>query len=103
MHKLFIFQFFIVLLINSNVFGDGSSKNDEPRFSIGLGVLAPSYSQKLPGNGRLDVNQESNGAFSFNLNNVHAAPTGQAYSPPASSAPAKETYVRIRLINELVN
>ncbi|XP_054158789.1 interleukin enhancer-binding factor 3-like [Oppia nitens] len=40
-----------------------------PKFSIGLGVLAPSYSQKFDGSGTLDFNQDQNG-YSFSLNNV---------------------------------
>lgn len=43
-----------------------------PRFSIGLGVLAPSYSQKFGSDGktRLDFNSEKDGAFSYSLSNV---------------------------------
>lgn len=41
---------------------------DDAKFSIGLGVLAPSYSQKFGDSGSLDVNQEKNG-FSYTLNN----------------------------------
>ncbi|XP_053209268.1 uncharacterized protein LOC128393169 isoform X2 [Panonychus citri] len=52
-----------------------SSEEDdsgEPRFSIGLGTLAPSYSQKfgLDGNTRLDFDHHNNG-FSYTLTNHH--------------------------------
>lgn len=41
-------------------------KNDD-KFSIGLGVLSPGYTQKF-GNTALDFNQDKNG-FSFTLSN----------------------------------
>lgn len=49
-----------------------AESDDEPRFSIGLGTLAPSYSQKfgLDGSTRLDFNHRKNG-FSYSLTNHH--------------------------------
>jgi len=49
-------------------------KDDKPpRFSIGLGVLAPSYSQKFGTDGKtkLDFNSEKDGAFSYSLTNFN--------------------------------
>ncbi len=67
---------FIILFLTSSSLVLAQSDGSEPRFSIGLGVLAPSYSQKLDGNGRLDVNQDKNG-FSYSLNNVvHPSSSG---------------------------
>jgi len=50
-----------------------SGDNKPPRFSIGLGVLAPSYSQKFGTDGKtkLDFNSEKDGAFSYSLTNVN--------------------------------
>jgi len=73
-------QNIIVLLLAGSSLALATSQNDdsEPRFSIGLGVLAPSYTQKLAGNGRLDVNQDKSG-FSYTLNNVvHPSSTSSA-------------------------
>jgi hypothetical protein len=67
---------FIILFLASSSLVLAQSDGSEPRFSIGLGVLAPSYSQKLDGNGRLDVNQDKSG-FSYSLNNVvHRSSSG---------------------------
>src|SRR5258708_3626967 len=58
--------------------GQEAPKDDlPPRFSIGLGVLAPSYSQKFGDDGKikLDYNQEK-GGYSYSLSNlVHPALT----------------------------
>ena len=50
-----------------------SSTDDKPRFSIGLGVLAPSYSQNFGSNGKtkLDVDTKSDGSFSYSLSNLN--------------------------------
>ncbi|XP_074601809.1 uncharacterized protein LOC141855607 isoform X3 [Brevipalpus obovatus] len=56
-----------------------SESSDEPRFSIGLGTLAPSYSQKfgVDGRTRLDFNHRKDG-FSYSLsNNHHPEPSSQ--------------------------
>ena len=66
---------FVLALSGITLAQDGK----EPRFSIGLGVLAPSYSQKLAGNGRLDVDQNKNG-FSYTLNNVPHPSSGSSAS-----------------------
>jgi hypothetical protein len=69
---------FIILILTSSSLVLAQSDGSEPRFSIGLGVLAPSYSQKLDGNGRLDVNQDKSG-FSYSLNNVvHPSSSGSS-------------------------
>lgn len=100
--KMSHIKFATILLISSQLLlllsivhsaPTNSKKDDQPRFSIGLGVLAPSYSQKFDGNGRLDFNQEENGGFSFSLNNVHVSPkgtpavaAGQSQSPSQASS-----------------
>lgn len=50
-----------------------SSTDDKTRFSIGLGVLAPSYSQKFGSDGKtkLDVDTKSDGSFSYSLSNLN--------------------------------
>lgn len=56
--------------------------DDEPRFSIGLGTLAPSYSQKFGVDGatRLDFNHRKDG-FSYSLTNHHHPEIGSADEP----------------------
>lgn len=60
-----------------------STTDDKPRFSIGLGVLAPSYSQKFGADGKtkLDVDSKQDGSFSYSLSNLNhetRAVSGQA-------------------------
>ena len=68
--------------------------NDEPRFSIGLGTLAPSYSQKFGADGqtRLDFDHRSNG-FSYSLtNNHHPEPQDQQSNYPDSPHDSKVSF-----------
>jgi len=67
-----IIGFFLAIIITLT---SAQSSNNQRRetmkspFSIGLGVLSPSYSQKIGGSGSLDVMQDNSG-FSYALNNV---------------------------------
>lgn len=47
-------------------------RDDQPKFSIGLGTLSPSYTQKLGPDGKtqLDFNTDKNG-FSYSISNVN--------------------------------
>lgn len=66
---------------SASAYAKVGKRDDEPKFSLGLGTLSPSYSQKLGPDGRtkLDFNQEKNG-FSYSVSNVnhHTLQTGES-------------------------
>jgi len=67
-----------------------TAASEEEKFSIGLGVLSPSYSQKFGEDGKtkLDFNSEK-GGFSYSLTNVvHPHQPGASSSISASSGTA---------------
>ncbi|XP_074601563.1 uncharacterized protein LOC141855417 [Brevipalpus obovatus] len=73
------------LMMSASAYAKVTKRDDEPKFSIGLGTLSPSYSQKLGPDGRtkLDFNQEKNG-FSYSVSNVnhHQLQTGSSENSP---------------------
>lgn len=67
---------------------DANLANHSPRFSIGLGVLSPSYSQKFGDDGKikLDFNQ-GKGSYSYSLSNIiHPLMSAKATDKVADSA-----------------
>ncbi|XP_015782431.1 uncharacterized protein LOC107360312 [Tetranychus urticae] len=76
-----------------------SDYNDEPRFSIGLGTLAPSYSQKfgVDGKTRLDFDHRANG-FSYTLtNNHHPGPQEDQQGYEASPQDSKSADANVKI------
>ncbi|KAG0412433.1 hypothetical protein HPB47_010444, partial [Ixodes persulcatus] len=67
---------FLVLLVGAAL------AEDKDSFSIGLGVLSPSYSQKIgvDGSTKVDFNQEKSG-FSYSVSSGNPAEKGSAGSP----------------------
>lgn len=66
-----------------------AKEEKEPRFSIGLGVLAPSYTQKFDdaGKTKLEYNQEK-GGWSYSLSNANH-PTAVSASQPEKKVEVK--------------
>lgn len=67
-----------------------------PKFSIGLGTLSPSYSQKFGNDGstKLDFNSEKDG-YSFSLSNVNHPTTSHQPNNPAKVSIISLSNVRI--------